>query len=140
MTEQFHGDDGADQHRGSSSAEREREFLTPAQRSRIEATRAAKLAALFGPPPYYVLAVLDAVTHHKPQGLALLLVMCLIILFWICVLEVLYVLVVGNLCGELSHKIAFGTSIPVRRMAIALTWVANLSVWGWILVVAMTGS
>lgn len=44
------------------------------------------------------------------------------------------VVFVATACGWLAHRICWGSSIPVRRMAIALALIYDLSLFGWFLV------
>lgn len=63
-------------------------------------------------------------------------------LFWTIIFGGFYVLLTGIVSGWIAHRFAFDTAVPVSRLAIAIAiaWVANLSLWGWVVVVAMTDS
>lgn len=61
-------------------------------------------------------------------------------LFWTIIFGGFYVLLTGIVSGWIAHRFAFDTAVPASRLAIAIAWVANLSLWGWVVVVAMTDS
>ena len=52
----------------------------------------------------------------------------------------IYVLLTGYVSGWIAHWFAFETAVPVSRLAIAIAWIANLSLWGWVVVVVMANS
>lgn len=62
------------------------------------------------------------------------------VLLWTTICGGFYVLLAGIVSGWIAHRIAFETAVPVSRLAIAIAWVANLSLWGWVVVVAITDS
>lgn len=45
--------------------------------------------------------------------------------------SVLYVLAVAFVAGRLAHRFAYQTDISVPTLAKLIAWVANLSLWGW---------
>ena len=51
-----------------------------------------------------------------------------------------YVWLTGIVSGWIAHRCAFETKVSVSRLAIAIAWVVNLSLWGGAVVVAMTNS
>jgi hypothetical protein len=61
-------------------------------------------------------------------------------LIWTISFGSFYACLASLACGWLAHRVAFGTFVPVQRLSIALAWVANLSLWGWIAIVAITDS
>ena len=44
----------------------------------------------------------------------------------------------ARVCGWLAHRIFWGSSIPVRRMAIAFALICDVTLFGWFLVVLLT--
>ena len=43
---------------------------------------------------------------------------------------ILYV-VVGTISGKVAHRFAYETNVSARQLSLLMTWVANLSLWGW---------
>ena len=105
------------------------------------AVRTAMRTAFFGPLPFIALFVVGWTISlrewHMVQGtmahriMPLVIVLAVIVATGFC-----YAVLVGVVAGRLAHRIAFETTIPVSRLAVALTWVANLTAWGWCLVLA----
>lgn len=54
-------------------------------------------------------------------------------------LSAMYVLLTGIVSGWIAYRFAFETTVSVSGLAIAIAWVANLSLWGWAVVVVMGG-
>ena len=48
------------------------------------------------------------------------------------------VVLAATACGWLAHRICWGSSIPVRRMVIALALIYDLSLFGWFLVALLS--
>ena len=86
-------------------------------------------------PSLLVLAVLTA-THVAPVELLLTRAVNVARLVGGCIL---YVLTVGFVSGRVAHRFAYETNVSVPTLAQLIAWVANLSLWGWtvVLVVAL---
>lgn len=102
------------------------------------AQRSAMKAAFIGSMPFVALAPIGLIfgDADKVQSEFAELFCLLGGMLGICAL---YVLLTGYLSGWIAHRIAFGTAVTVSRLAIAIAWVANLSLWGWAFVVVMGG-
>ena len=106
----------------------DRELTWRSDDSCDEAFRTAWRAALAGAvPSLLVLAVLAAMHAAlaerlltRPVNAAVLVGGC-----------VLYVLAVAFVAGRMAHRIAYQTDISVPTLAKLIVWVANLSLWGW---------
>ena len=93
--------------------------------------RMAWRAALVGAiPSLLVLAVLAA-THVAPVELLLTRAVNVATLVGGCVL---YVLTVGFVSGRVAYRFAYETDVSVPTLALLIAWVANLSLWGWTVV------
>lgn len=99
-------------------------------------------AALIGAIPVVVLCAVGVIKIEIDRGFVFDQLISLIICWfgWTICLSGLYVLLTGFVSGWIAHRFAFETVVPVSRLAIAIAWVANLSLWGWAMVVAMTNS
>ena len=105
------------------------------------AVRTAMRTAFLGPLPFIALVVVGWTNSlrewHMVQGtiahriIPLLIVLAVIVATGFC-----YAVFVGVVAGRLAHRIAFETTMSVSRLAMALAWVVNLTVWGWCLVLA----
>ena len=85
-------------------------------------------AALAGViPSLFVLAVL-ATRHVAPVELLLTSAVNVAALVGG---SVMYVLAVGFVSGRVAHRFAYETEISVPTLARLIAWVANLSLWGW---------
>ena len=85
-------------------------------------------AALAGViPSLFVLAVL-ATKHVAPVELLLTSAVNVAALVGG---SVMYVLAVGFVSGRVAHRFAYETEISVPTLARLIAWVANLSLWGW---------
>lgn len=91
------------------------------------AWRAALVGAI---PSLLVLAVLAA-THVAPVELLLTRAVNVATLVGGCIL---YVLTVGFVSGRVAHRFAYETDVSVPTLALLIAWVANLSLWGWTVV------
>ncbi len=105
-----------------------------------EATQSAKKAAIWGPLPFILLLLFSAVTSPALQAAFFLWIFVLPVLASIFGFGFLYVAAIGNICGWLANAFASGTRVPVKGLAITIVWVVNLSLWGGMVVLAMTGS
>ena len=106
------------------------------------ARRSAMKAALMGSLPVVLFCIVEVIKTEIYRGLVSDQLITLIVCWfgWMICLPTLYVLMTGIVSGWIAHRFAFETAVPVSRLAIALAWVANLSLWGWAVVVAMTDS
>ena len=106
----------------------DRELAWRSDDSRDEAFRTAWRAALVGAiTSLLVLAVLAAMhvglaewLLTRPVNVAVLVGGC-----------VLYVLATAFVAGRMAHRFAYQTDISVPTLAKLIVWVANLSLWGW---------
>lgn len=100
-------------------------------------------AAIGGPLPFIVF-LLASVIMGEPDGGQKPLVeqigVFIGVLFVMIICGSFYVVPIGMVSGWIAHRLAFETTVPVSRLAIAIAWVANLSLWGWWVVVAISSS
>ena len=101
--------------------------------------------ALFGPAPFIVLVVVDICSTKVLGGISLTsIVMRIVILALVLPTMVafggFYVWLTGIVSGWIAHQCAFETEVSVSRLAIAIAWVINLSLWGGVVVVAIVNS
>ena len=112
----------------------DRELSWRAGDSCDEAFRTAWRTALAGAiPSLLVLAVLAAM-HIAPVERLLTRAVNVVTLVGG---SVLYVLAVAFVAGRMAHRFAYQTDISVPTLAKLIVWVANLSLWGWIVVIAV---
>ena len=124
-------------------SEAELEWRFRCRNSLEGAQRSAMKAALIAPLPFIVLVVVGSIMSAEPGGqfqFVSRVEFFVAGLLWTAILGGFYVLAMGIACGWLAHRFAFETAVPVTRIAIALAWVANLSLWGWMVVIVMAGS
>ena len=62
----------------------------------------------------------------------------LILLMLLVITTSLVAVFAARVCGWLAHRLFWGSSIPVRRMAIAFALIYDMTLFGWILVVLLT--
>ncbi len=94
---------------------------------------------MFGPLPFIAMFVMGWTMSLREHGFAPITMTqrigtLLAWLFAVVVSGIVYAVIVGLVTGGLAHRIAFETTVPVSRLAVALAWVVNLTVWGWWLV------
>ncbi len=99
--------------------------------SRLRARQVALKAAAAGPAPYVVLASFGVLLGF---GSLRDLIAMFIVWFSTIVLAGAYVALVGYGSAWVAHRFAYGTAVPVERLALALVWTANFTLWGWGLV------
>lgn len=125
-----------------SFAEAEREAYFHCQNSLEGAQRSAIRTAMFGPLPFIAMVVVGWAISLREKGQTPItmterLETLLAWLFVVVGAGLLYTVLVGLVTGAFAHRIAFEKSVPVTRLAVALTWVVNLTVWGWWLVLVL---
>ena len=99
--------------------------------SRLRARQVALKAAAAGPAPYVVLASILVLFGF---GQLSDLIAILILWFSTVALAGAYITLVGFGSAWVAHRFAYGTTVPVERLARCLVWTANLTLWGWGLV------
>ena len=111
----------------------ELELRVRKERSLVAARRAAGYTAnLTMLAISVVLCVLTQITQWAEEPANRIAgTLCCFFFCWVC-----FVMPLGSFAGWLAHRIFYDTMIPVRRMAIVLAFIAVLSVFGWILVMA----
>ena len=62
----------------------------------------------------------------------------LILLMLLVITTSLVAVFAARVCGWLAHRLFWGSSIPVRRMAIAFALICDVTLFGWFLVVLLT--
>ena len=103
--------------------------------SRLRARQVALKVAAAGPAPYVVLASIWVLLWVL-LGFGQLSDVIAILILWFStiVLAGAYVAIVGYGSAWAAHRFAYGTTVPVERLALCLVWTANLTLWGWGLV------
>lgn len=98
-------------------------------------------AALLGPLPVIALVVAFPILSAGDGGQFELPSIEFFVgaLLWTIILGGFYVLLTGLIFGWIAYRFTFETTVPVSRLAIAIAWGANLSLWGWAVVVVMGG-
>ena len=113
------------------------------------AVRTAIKTALLGPLPFMTLIVVATIilpdmSNYSTESVGDKLVGRVAFgtaaFFWTAIIGGLYVLMAGISCGWLAHRFTFNTNTSTTLMARLLVWVANLSLWGWAMVIAITDS
>ncbi len=56
---------------------------------------------------------------------------------WGLIMGILYALAVGIFCGWMAHATTSNTSVSTNLMVSVMVWVVNLSVWGWLIKIAL---
>ena len=99
--------------------------------SRLRARQVAFKAAVAGPAPYVVLISIGVLL-----GFGQLSDLFAIVIVWFSTiaLAIAYIALVGESSAWVAHRFAYGTTVPVERLARCLVWTANLTLWGWGLV------
>ena len=120
-----------------SEAELEWQFRS---RNSLEGARwSAMKAAFIGPLPIVAFAAVGLILSETDKGESVFAEMFCLFggMLGLCAI---YVLLTGIVFGWIAHRFAFETVVPVSRLAIAIAWVANLSLWGWTLVFVLARS
>ena len=101
---------------------------------REQASRAVRRIALVGLLPIVSLALALALGHEKWTDKVLGLG---VYLFDVMGFGVLYFWVIFHGAGRLAHRFAYQTNISTIALAKLIAWVANLSLWGWVVVIVV---
>ena len=121
----------SDPRQGATDADVEWKCEFDAWTSRLRARQVALKAAAVGPAPYVVLiSVMVLLGFGRLSDL----IATVIVWFTTIVLAGAYIALVGYGSAWVAHRFAYGTLVPVERLARCLVWTANLTLWGWGLV------
>ena len=94
------------------------------------AVRAGAMNALIGAVPVILLALVAGMKEDDVSERFLLATWCLILVS-------IYTFFVGICCGWLAHTSTSNTSVSTNLMSIAMAWVVNVSIWGYLLLIAL---
>ncbi|MEI8381961.1 MAG: hypothetical protein WCJ09_17660 [Planctomycetota bacterium] len=94
------------------------------------AVRAGMRNALIGAVPVVLLALLAARREDDASERFLLTT-------WSLILASLYTTLVGICCGWLAHTSTSNTNVSTNTMSSVMDWVVNVSVWGYLLLIAI---
>ena len=99
--------------------------------SRLRARQVALRAAAVGPAPYVVL-----ISVMVLFGLGQFSDLIATVMMWFSTIALggAYIAIVSYGSAWVAHRFAYGTTVPVERLARCLVWTANLTLWGWGLV------
>ena len=122
-------DSDPEQHATDGDVEWKRKF--DAWNSRLRARQVALKAAAAGPAPYVVQVSLGVLFAFGPLSSWTNFV---VLWFLAVALAGIYIALVGYGSAWVAHRFAYGTTVPVERLARGLVWTANLTLWGWGLV------
>ena len=117
-------------------SEAELEWRFRCRNSLESAQRSAMKAAFIGSFPFVALAAVGLIFSDPDKGqIQFAEVFCLC--GGMLCLCAIYALLTGYVSGKIAQWFAFETAVPVSRLAIAIAWVANLSLWGWAVVIVV---
>ena len=121
----------SDPRQGATDADVEWKCEFDAWTSRLRARQVALRAAAVGPAPYVVL-----ISVMVLFGLGQFSDLIATVMMWFSTIALAgaYIAIVGYGSAWVAHRFAYGTTVPVERLARCLVWTANLTLWGWGLV------
>lgn len=93
------------------------------------AVRAGAINAFIGTVPVILLALVVGMREDDVSERLLLAT-------WILILAALYTFLVGICCGWLAHTSTTNTNVSTNLMSSVMAWVVNVSIWGYLLMIA----